>query len=77
MIEKLEVIFVGELDNRVLQRTNLLEHLTRDLRVKTDSAMLELIEWRVERLIDVKKLFLHPLDLGLILNLALLQRVNL
>lgn len=77
MIEKLEVIFVGELDNRVLQRTNLLEHLTRDLRVKTDSAVLELIEWRVERLIDVKKLFLHPLDLGLILNLALLQRVNL
>ena len=77
MIEKLEVIFVGELDNRVLQRTNLLEHLTRDLRVKTDSAVLELVEWRVERLIDVKKLFLHPLDLGLILNLALLQRVNL
>tara|TARA_B110000285_G_C15078232_1_gene591968 strand:+ start:602 stop:835 length:234 start_codon:yes stop_codon:yes gene_type:complete len=77
VIEKLEVIFVGELDNRVLQRTNLLEHLTRDLRVKTDSAVLELIEWRVERLIDVKKLFLHPLDLGLILNLALLQRVNL
>ena len=77
MIEKLEVIFVGELDNRVLQRTNLLEHLTRDLRVKTDSAVLELVEWRVERLIDVKKLFLHPLDLGLILNLALLQRVDL
>jgi hypothetical protein len=53
VIEKLEVIFVGELDNRVLQRTNLLEHLTRDLRVKTDSAVLELVEWRVERLIDI------------------------
>lgn len=77
MVEKLKVVFVGELHNRVLQRSYLLEHLTSNLWVESDSAMLELVEWRVESLVDIQKLFLHPLDLRLILDLALLQRANL
>jgi len=45
MIEKLEGVLVGELHHRVLERSDLLKHLVRYLRIQTNSAMLKLVEW--------------------------------
>jgi hypothetical protein len=44
VIEVFEGVLVRELNYRVFEGTDLLEHLIRDLRVKTNCAMLELME---------------------------------
>lgn len=61
----------------MLKRSNLLKHLTCDLGVETNCAVLELVEWRIESFVDVQKLFFHPLDLGFILNFTFLKSLNL
>ena len=72
MVEKLEIIFVGELDHWVFQRANLFEHLRSNLWIEADSTVLELIKRRVESLVYIQELLLHPFYFGLILDLALL-----
>jgi hypothetical protein len=76
MIEKFEVVLVGKLNDRVLQRTNLLEHLTGYLRIKSYCAMLELVERRVKSFVDVQEFFLHSLNFRFILNFSFLKPCN-
>ena len=61
MIEELECVLIGKLDARVLQATDLLKHLVSDLRIQAYSAMLELVERRVKRLVNLSEFFLKPL----------------
>ena len=77
MIKELECIFVRKFDHRVLQRSYLLEHLTCDLRVETDCAMLELVEGRVKSFIDVQKFLFHSFNFRFILDFPLLESNNL
>eukprot|EP00355_Strombidium_rassoulzadegani_P005879 CAMPEP_0168614502 /NCGR_PEP_ID=MMETSP0449_2-20121227/4008_1 /TAXON_ID=1082188 /ORGANISM="Strombidium rassoulzadegani, Strain ras09" /LENGTH=539 /DNA_ID=CAMNT_0008655185 /DNA_START=191 /DNA_END=1807 /DNA_ORIENTATION=- len=77
VVEELEGVLVGELDHGVLELPDLLEHLVGDLGVQAHRAVLELVEGRVEGLVDVEELLLHALDLALVLDLALLQALDL
>ena len=77
VVEEFEGVLVRELDNWVFQRTNLLKHLIRNLRIEAHSAMLELVEWRIKSLVDADELFLKPLELALVLQLRFLQSSDL
>ena len=63
MIEELECVLIGKLDDRVLQATDLLKHLVSDLRIQAYSAMLELMERAIERLVYTSELVLEPFHL--------------
>ena len=45
VVEELESILIRKLDNWILQGSNLLEHLVRDLRVEANGTMLKLMKW--------------------------------
>ena len=77
MVEEFESVLIRKLDDRVLKAPDLLEHLTGDLRIQADGAVLELVEGAVESLVDGGKLVLKPLQLCLVLDLALLEIADL
>ena len=77
MVEELEGVLVRKLDDGILERADLLEHLVRDLGVQTDRAVLELVERRVESLVDADELLLEPLELALVLELRFFQASDL
>lgn len=70
LVEELEGRLVRKLNDWMLQRANLLEHLVRNLRVQVYVAVLELVEGRVEGPVDVQKFFTKPFKLGLVARLA-------
>ena len=51
-IEELEGLLVGELNDIVLQSTDTLKQLVRQLGVQRDRTVLELVEGRIIRLVD-------------------------
>ena len=67
MIEKLEGILIRKLNNRVLQRPYLLEHLVGDLWVEAHGAVLELVEGGVEGLVYSDKFLFQSLQLAFVL----------
>lgn len=73
MVEKFEGVFVGELDDGILERADLLEHLVCYLRVQTNSTMLELVKWWIKRLINADELFLESFEFALVLKLRFFQ----
>lgn len=77
MIEELKCVLVGKLDDWMLQATDLFKHLVSDLRIQANSAMLELMERAVERLVDASELVLKPFHLRLVLELGLFQPTDL
>ena len=77
VVEEFEGVLVGELDYGVLERSNLLEHLIRNLRVQPHSTVLKLMERRIKSLIDTNKFLFQSLKLALILNLRLFQASDL
>lgn len=77
MVEELESILVGKLDDWILQRSNLLEHLVCNLGIEAYRAMLKLMEWRIECLIYADEFLLQSFQLALILQLRFLQGAQL
>lgn len=55
----------------------MLKHLICNLRIESHCAVLELVEWRIESLVDADELLFEPLELALVLQLRFLQSSDL
>jgi len=70
-------MFVGKLDNSVLERAHRFKKLVRMLQVQRNSAVFKLVEGRVVRFVYCQELLFHSLEFVLRLRLGICNQLKL